>query len=455
MSNKYTQTQKKDKHGNITYTRTYKGYKPVNYTTSSEGEGIYSDHLGRSRVQDQDSLATVYHYGPEEAKRKFGDKSKKIKKNQTPTSDPWGKDIVERMIPVYGTYKEAQDLYNNPSWSQAGWTALSALGDLSMLIPLIGPELKAGITAARVANGIGKAAKVTKAKRVVPIIQDANKARQIQHAKTMEDITWPALYSVMVRPSAVTLSLPFRIEQLQENDSIKNDNDSIKNNENRVVKNENPTDNPWGIKQVSTQDGEIITSIPRVIESEPYIESKANEEYWNRINENEMHRAEARGAWHRAWNNGIPSIPEMAKAAYHYWMGNPSLGGNSESLVEPLTGIAPTPGMGKIKNVKDAEEYFLKLYGRHPKYAGDAIHEANKYNIRLYRENAKKLYKMLSPEEKKAFDIYLKNGNSSLEEITGKEYEELQRLLKNQHIQSELDERIIFDRSVNRTKFSR
>jgi hypothetical protein len=126
-------------------------------------------------------------------------------------------DVVQRMIPIWGTYKEAEALYNYPSWEQAGWTALSALGDLSMLIPLAGPEIKAGLTSARAANAIGKAAKVSKVKRAVPIIKDANKARKVAHAKTMEDITYPAIYSILGRPSGVGLSLPFRLDSSNDN----------------------------------------------------------------------------------------------------------------------------------------------------------------------------------------------------------------------------------------------
>lgn len=116
------------------------------------------------------------------------------------------------MIPIWGTYKEAKDLYNNPSLEQAGWTGLSALGDLSMLIPVLGPEIKAGLTATKAANTIGKAAKLSKTQRAVPLIKEANKARAIQHAKTMEDITYPAMYPFLVRPTGVALTTLYRQE---------------------------------------------------------------------------------------------------------------------------------------------------------------------------------------------------------------------------------------------------
>ena len=76
------------------------------------------------------------------------------------------------MIPIWGTYKEAEDLYSNPSLEQAGWTALSALGDASMIIPLVGPEIKAGLTTAKAA----KVAKFSKPQRVVRTLKKVNKA---------------------------------------------------------------------------------------------------------------------------------------------------------------------------------------------------------------------------------------------------------------------------------------
>lgn len=73
---KFTQKTKTDKYGNTTHTRTYPGHKSVSYTVSEdgEGEGYYSDHKGRSRVEDQDSLGRVYHNGP----YKFQKKKKRI-----------------------------------------------------------------------------------------------------------------------------------------------------------------------------------------------------------------------------------------------------------------------------------------------------------------------------------------------------------------------------------------
>lgn len=69
---KFTQKTKTDKYGNTTYTRTYPGHKPVSYTVSEDGEGqgYYSDHKGRSRVEDQDSLGRVYHNGPYKFQKK-------------------------------------------------------------------------------------------------------------------------------------------------------------------------------------------------------------------------------------------------------------------------------------------------------------------------------------------------------------------------------------------------
>ena len=73
-------------------------------------------------------------------------------------------EIVERMIPIWGTYKEAEDFFENPSWGQAGWLLASAASDLASILPIVGPAAKAATTSAiasaRAANTIGKAAKV-------------------------------------------------------------------------------------------------------------------------------------------------------------------------------------------------------------------------------------------------------------------------------------------------------
>lgn len=86
----YTQTQRNDGNNNVIYTRTYQGYKPINYVSGEDGASFYQDHQGRARVEDQDSLATMYHYGPIETARRFPpQKKKQIIKNETPTNNPW------------------------------------------------------------------------------------------------------------------------------------------------------------------------------------------------------------------------------------------------------------------------------------------------------------------------------------------------------------------------------
>jgi hypothetical protein len=107
-----------------------------------------------------------------------------------------GLEVAQRMIPVWGTLKEAKQLYDYPSWEQAGWTALSALGDASMFVlPLVGGPIKAAATAAKAANVASKAAKVAKS---------AKTAAKAAGAKVAEDVTTPALYGVLARPTIGT-----------------------------------------------------------------------------------------------------------------------------------------------------------------------------------------------------------------------------------------------------------
>lgn len=123
------------------------------------------------------------------------------------------------MIPIWGTYKEAEDFFENPSLEQAGWLIASAASDIASVLPGIGPAAKAATASARAvkaANTIGKAAKVSKIRRAVPIAQDMFKAgnkagkRAWRDWLKKDDITTPVLNTLLVKPSAVTLSLPFR-----------------------------------------------------------------------------------------------------------------------------------------------------------------------------------------------------------------------------------------------------
>lgn len=119
---KFTQKTKTDKYGNTTHTRTYPGHKPVSYTVSEdgEGEGYYSDHKGRSRVEDQDSLGRVYHNGPL--------KLKKINKHQYggPLSDEQSLYLTDKE--AYEQYLKSQNDYysqladeNEVTWNPITW----------------------------------------------------------------------------------------------------------------------------------------------------------------------------------------------------------------------------------------------------------------------------------------------------------------------------------------------
>lgn len=68
---RYTQTQRRDKYGNIITTRTWNG-EPRSVSKiqdEEEGETIYSDHKGRTPVEKQDSLANVYYNGPKKIRK--------------------------------------------------------------------------------------------------------------------------------------------------------------------------------------------------------------------------------------------------------------------------------------------------------------------------------------------------------------------------------------------------
>lgn len=135
-----------------------------------------------------------------------GDLEKKVVKAEGGTDF----DIYGRMVPGLGTYLEAKDLYNHPSWGQAGWTALSALGDIAMFAPVVGPAISSSLKAAKIANTAAKAAKVGKTGR----LGAATKAGHVAAKASLNaaDYTAPALGTFMVRPSGAVLTLPFRDE---------------------------------------------------------------------------------------------------------------------------------------------------------------------------------------------------------------------------------------------------
>jgi hypothetical protein len=147
---------------------------------------------------------TAFKCGRKIKKNAYGGDFQKKNKDLIPKGQE-GLEVAQRMIPVWGTLKEAKQLYDYPSWEQAGWTALSALGDASMFVlPLVGGPIKAAATAAKAANVASKAAKVSKVARVAKVAKSAKTAAKAAGAKVAEDVTTPALYGVLARPTIGT-----------------------------------------------------------------------------------------------------------------------------------------------------------------------------------------------------------------------------------------------------------
>lgn len=319
------------------------------------------------------------------------------------------------MILGVGTYLEAKDFYNNPTWEQAGWTTLSALGDASMIFPIIGGPTKAAITSAKVANTIGKAAKLSKAERFVPLLQDANKARKVAHAKMLEDITWPALYGTMVRPAGVTLTMPYRttrsaqtpIKYISTTDAIPS-NQSIypdlieprigyHKEGSKLKKYENP--GPGGI----TYDAPTEADRAKI----------SNQYHANKATYYAQQEPSAKNVLGWLWNKFL-SIP---------W-----LGGEDESGAS--YGMAPSPGKaaGALKAAKSAKAA-----------------KAASYSTRT-QERIQKAYNSLSEVDRRNFDLYLKRGNETLENMSWSTESELMRLSRGNFKPSTIDP-IISDRS--------
>lgn len=67
------------------------------------------------------------------------------------------------LIPIVGTVNEARQLIENPSWEQAGWTALSLLGDAATIFTFgAGEGAKAAITTAKATRSLSKASRAYK-----------------------------------------------------------------------------------------------------------------------------------------------------------------------------------------------------------------------------------------------------------------------------------------------------
>ena len=144
-------------------------------------------------------------------------------------------------------------------------------------------------------------------------------------------------------------------------------------------------------------------------------------------------------------------------AAYYLYKSIPWLGGENE-YYNPymVTGTAPTPVIGKVakganvvskvskagkvgKASKAAKDPYEGMtvgeyldYIQKERQAAEAAQEAQKVKTSMFSEDAKKLYNSLTEAEKRNFDVFLKNGNSSLDTITAAEYGELVRLSKGQ-----------------------
>lgn len=110
-----------------------------------------------------------------------------------------------------------------------------------------------------------------------------------------------------------------------------------------------------------------------------------------------------------------------------------------------LTGIAPLPGVGKVPAIFSKEGYLVPLFKSDEHY--QHMKRAREIYKTLYGpaipskryKDAKKIYESLTDAERKNFDVFLKRGKSSLEEITEAEYNELLRLSRGKHKSSPTD----------------
>lgn len=70
--------------------------------------------------------------------------------------------------------------------------------------------------------------------------------------------------------------------------------------------------------------------------------------------------------------------------------------------------------------------------------------------VNPYAQEAQSLYKGLTQAEKKAFDVYLKNGNRTLENLTENDLLELKRLRSARNSKTSPTDNVILDRKENR-----
>lgn len=83
---------------------------------------------------------------------------------------------------------------------------------------------------------------------------------------------------------------------------------------------------------------------------------------------------------------------QAVKGAYHWWMSKPKLGGNSEDVLVPMTGVAPDVTPGKI----------LKGISKAAKLANQTAKEDRAYNISRKVKTQYKQSKAFSTGDRRA-----------------------------------------------------
>ena len=159
-------------------------------------------------------LANKDKYSPTLVKRaNFARNSKKFKHNNGGILKAQQGDVIKQslleMIPIYGTYKNAERFIQNPTWYGAGSTALSLLGDATMFTGL-GWLIKGASTA----NKAAKAYKLAnRADELLTATRKANETQQLARQYKHNENVIHSL-SLLGGPKANTL-IPKRIKSNQ------------------------------------------------------------------------------------------------------------------------------------------------------------------------------------------------------------------------------------------------
>ena len=114
-------------------------------------------------------------------------------------------DAASYMIPIYGTYRQIKDTYNDPSWSNVGLSALSLAGDVGTILG-VGALAKGAVGAARA----GKLAKAAQTAYGAAHLKSANALSQATKAAKQYNRAKGAVNSLSLQGAPISTIIDYQ-----------------------------------------------------------------------------------------------------------------------------------------------------------------------------------------------------------------------------------------------------